>query len=88
LRENLAAVTTEESGVGFDLVVASNQDLPVDDFNAQVEMIKRVASWNGVTLTWHSRVSADNLEWGAKVLNQLFEAARLYGAFVRVGNES
>jgi hypothetical protein len=81
-------MTTEESGVGFDLVVASNPDLPADDFNAQVEMIKRVASWNGATRTWHSRVSADNVEHGAKVLNQLFESARVHGAFVRVGNES
>ncbi len=50
-------------------------------------MIKRVASFHGVTSTWHGHVSADNMEWGAEVLNQLFEAARLYGAFVRVAKD-
>ena len=59
-------------------------DLPEQEFNAQLDKIRPVASYDSNTRSWHSQISLDRPEWTAEMLSALFEAARVHGTSILV----
>jgi len=64
--------------------IFSNTDLPEQEFNAQLDKIRPVASYDSNTRSWHSQISLDRPEWTAEMLSALFEAARVHGTSILV----
>ncbi|MER6947415.1 hypothetical protein ABT294_25615 [Nonomuraea sp. NPDC000554] len=62
----------------------SNRDLTSQEFDRQVELIKPYMAWDQGSWAWRTRLSGSDGEHAARVLNTLFEAARVYGTAVTV----
>jgi hypothetical protein len=58
------------------------------EFDAQVEAIKQVVSWDPGSRSWYVHVDRADAKRLAKVTNHLFEVARQYGTFVRLDPRS
>ena len=64
--------------------IFSNTGLLEQEFNAQLEKIRRVAGYDTGTRSWYNRIPLDRPEWAAEMLSTLFEAARVHGTTVQV----
>jgi hypothetical protein len=89
LRRKPAPETAEPAGVGpaapvLQVVIYSNTDLPEHEFMAQTEKLRRVASFDNATRSWHGQIPFDRPEWAAEMLTALFDVARLHGTDIRV----
>jgi hypothetical protein len=80
----VAAIPPTEPAPVLRLLVSSNTDLSEQDFSAQKDMIRRVATFDSATHLWHAQISPDRPEWAAEVLSTLFKAARVHGTAVQV----
>lgn len=67
----------------LQVLIFSNTDLPEQEFNAQREKIRRVASYDSGTRSWYSQIPLDRPE-RAEMLSALFEAARMHGTTIQV----
>ena len=63
----------------LQVVIYSNTDLPEDEFRAQTEKLRRVASYDNATRSWYGQIPFDRPEWAAEMLTALFDVARLHG---------
>jgi len=68
----------------LQVLILSNTDLPEQEFNAQREKIRRVASYDSHTRSWHNQIPLDHPERAAKMLSTLFEAARVHGTTIQM----
>ena len=68
----------------LQVLIFSNTDLPEQEFNAQREKIRRVASYDSGTRSWYSQIPLDRPERAAEMLSALFEAARVHGTTIQV----
>ena len=59
-------------------------DLPEQQFRAQTEKLRRVASYDNATRSWYGQIPFDRPEWAAEMLTTLFDVARLHGTDIRV----
>ncbi len=87
-RRKPASETAEPASPGpavpvLQLLIFSNTGLPEQEFNAQTEKIRRVASYDSDTRSWYSQVPHDRPEWAAEMLSTLFEAARVHGTTIQ-----
>ncbi|MET7338456.1 hypothetical protein [Nonomuraea sp. NPDC005650] len=62
----------------------SNRDLTSQEFERQVELIKPHMAWDQGSWAWRTRLNGSDGERVARVLNALFEAARVYRTTVTV----
>jgi hypothetical protein len=68
----------------LQLVIFSNTELPEQDFDAQRDKLRRVASYDSTARSWHNQVPLDRPEWAAEMLSVLFVAARVHGTTILV----
>jgi hypothetical protein len=68
----------------LQVLIFSNTDLTEQEFNAQRGKIRRVASYDSHTRSWHNQIPLDRPEWAAEMLSTLFEAARVHGTTIQV----
>jgi hypothetical protein len=66
------------------VLIYSNTDLPEQEFRAQTEKLRHVASYDNATRSWYVHIHFDRPEWAAEMLTALFEAARLHGTTIQV----
>jgi hypothetical protein len=52
----------------LQMVIYSNTDLPEDEFRAQTEKLRRVASYDNATRSWYGQIPFDRPEWAAEML--------------------
>jgi hypothetical protein len=90
LRRKPAPETTEPAsaspaaGPVLHVLIYSRTGLPEQEFSAQTEKLRSVASYDGDTRSWYAWLPLDRLERAAEVLTTLFEAARVHGTTVQV----
>ncbi|WP_425464777.1 transposase [Nonomuraea terrae] len=70
--------------LGVVLTARSNRGLKSEEFDRQVAMLKPFMDWDAPSWTWWARIPGSRTEHVTKVINTLFEAARLYGTAVTV----
>jgi len=68
----------------LQVLIFSNTDLPEQEFNAQRGKIRRVASYDSHTRSWHNQIPLGRPERAAEMLSTLFEAARMHGTTIQV----
>ena len=56
------------------MLIFSNTDLPEQEFNAQREKIRRVASYDSDTRSWYSQIPLDRPERAAEMLREFLAA--------------
>jgi hypothetical protein len=66
------------------VLILSNTALREQEFNAQRELIRRVASYDSETRSWYGQIPLDHPERAAEMLSTLFEAARVHGTAIQV----
>ena len=84
-----APETAEPASAGpaapvLQVVIYSNTDLPEQEFRAQTEKLRRVASHDNASRSWYGQIPFDRPEWAAEMLTALFDVARLHGTDIRV----
>jgi hypothetical protein len=89
LQRKAAPEIAEPASVGpaapvLQVLIYSNTDLPEQEFKAQTEKLRRVASYDNATRSWYSQILFDRPEWAAEMLTALFDTARLHGTDIRV----
>ncbi len=77
------AGTEPTTTLALRLLISSNTGLPEQDFNAQKDMISRVAAFDPATRFWHAGNLLDRPEWAAEVLNTLSEAGGVHGTLIK-----
>ena len=60
-------------------LISSSTGPPEQEFGAQTDNLRRVASYDGDTRNWYAWIHLDRPERAAEVLTTLFEAARVHG---------
>jgi hypothetical protein len=68
----------------LQVLIFSNTSLPEQEFEAQRQMIRRVAHYDSTLQQWRNQIPLDRPEWAASMLSTLFEAARVHGTTIRV----
>jgi hypothetical protein len=66
------------------VVIYANTDLPEQEFRAQTEKLRRVATYDNATRSWYGQIPFDRPEWAAEMLTALFDVARLHSTEIRV----
>jgi hypothetical protein len=66
------------------LTARANPDLKAEEFDRQVALLKPVMDWDAPSRTWWARIHGSRTEHVTKVINTLFQTARLYGTAVTV----
>jgi hypothetical protein len=66
------------------VLIFSNTGLPEQEFSAQLEKLRRVASYDSDTRSWYVHLPFDRPERAAEILTALFEAARVHGTTIQV----
>ena len=92
LRRKPAPETGEPASVGLavpaapvlQIVISSGTDLPEQEFKAQMEKLRRVASYDNATRSWYGQIPFDRPGWAAEMLTALFDIGRLHGTGIRV----
>jgi hypothetical protein len=68
----------------LQVLIYSNTSLPEQEFSAQTDKLRRIASYDGDTRSWYTSLPLDHPERAAEVLTVLYEAARLHGTTIQV----
>ena len=68
----------------FEVLAYSRTGLPDKEFSAQTETLRRILSYDGDTRSWYAWLPLDQPDRAAKVITDLFEAARVHGTTVQV----
>lgn len=89
LRRRPAPPTAEPTSVIppaplLQVLICSNTGLPEQNFSAQTEKLRSVASYDNGTRSWYTWIPLDRLERAAEMLTALFEAARTHGTTIQV----
>src|SRR4029077_17833429 len=83
LRRKPVPETAESASVSpaapvLQVLIYSNTDLPEQEFRAQTEKLRRVASYDNASRSWYGQIPFDRPEWAAEMLTALFDTARLH----------
>ncbi len=92
LRRKPAPATTEPASVSpadaagpvLQVLIYASSGLPEQEFSAQTEKLRRVASYDPGTRSWYTWIPLGQPGQVAEMLTVLFEAARVHGTTVRV----
>jgi len=68
----------------LQVLIFSNTSLAEQEFGAQTEKLRSVASYDSGTRSWHSWIPLDRPGRAAEMLSTLFEAARVHGTTIQV----
>ncbi len=89
LRRKPAPETAEPASASpaapvLQVLIYSNTSLPEQEFSAQTEKIRRVASYDDDSRSWYTWLPLDRPERAAEMLSALFDAARVHGTAIQV----
>jgi len=82
--ETPAPATASPASAALQVRIFSNTGRPEQEFSAQTEKLRRVASYDGDTRSWYAWLPLDRPEQAAETLTALFEAARAHGTTIQV----